>query len=264
MAAFAGLAGGAVSASIAIPIANAAAEGLVPPGAAATVAVGGISASPGLWPRERQLGLKPDKYTRFAGDASANPGPGLVFYSTTRVDGAPGWAQARSYSGVRYPLSIGWSSAVEASVQPLQSATRGYTLAGRLDRTLAGGRGLSLGLRYSVHEQDAPGMLPVGAVPAYPAVPELRHPFATVSSSGYEVKLSYRYGERNSVGLSYGSATELDNARAWLDGYAAEGRLYGLTGRHWITPDWALSYGLVANGPGARSQGLRLGLRYSF
>ncbi len=43
-------------------------------------------------------------------------------------------------------------------------------------------------------------------------------------------------------------------------------RQFGLTGEHWLTPDWALNYGVMASEQVGqhRGQGLRLGIRYRF
>jgi hypothetical protein len=264
MAALLGASGGAVSVH-ASGAGNPSSAGLVPPASAYSGDTRAASTSPGLWRRERQLGLKPRMDPRQRVEAPIRHAAGLTFYSATRIGDRPGLGLAQSYSGVRYPLSVDWSSALEASVQPAQTAaSRAYTLAGRLDRLLPGGRGLSLGLRYSVQEHEAPGMLRLAGSQAPFVGQGLSHPLAASYASGYELKLSYRYGERNSVGLSYGSAPEFDIARAWPGSHAAEGRQYSLTGRHWLTSDWSLSYGLTAAEQGARGQGLRLGLRYSF
>lgn len=238
--------------------------GLVPPGSSASDSDRNAP-SPGLWPRERQLGLKPMHPGRVT-ESAVPSATALTFYSEARFEPLPGFRPVRSYGGMRYALSSAWSSVLEGSVQSAHdAASRAYTLAGRLDRALPGGRRLSFGLYYSVHEYDARGIFPGAGISAHPAGQGLRHPYSVAHGSGYELKLSYRYGERNSVGLSYGSARDFDIARPWSDSLPAEGRQYSLTGRHWLTSEWSLSYGVMASEQGGpRGQGLRFGLGYSF
>lgn len=240
-------------------------DGLVPPSPAYS-AEERTSLSPGLWPRERQLGLRMQTGAARRGEMSTRYAGGMVIYGGTRIEQPPDIGQAGSYSGLRYPLSANWSSTVEASIHPAPAAAaRAYSLVGRLDRTLPAGWGLSLGLRRNVQEYRAPVAQFDAGTWAYPLGQGLRHAYPTTSSTGYELRLSYRYGERNSLGLSYSSVRDFDVTLSWPGSYPAEGRQYSLTGQHWLTPDWSLSYGLVANEQGGpRGPGLRLGLRYSF
>lgn len=245
---------------------GAAYRGLVPPSSAYSSDVRDTLTSPGLWSRQSQLGLRSlPRAVRRDGVSSSQHAGGFTLYGGTRVAQRLGVGYAQPYSGLRYPLSADWSSTLEASFNPaLPASPRGYTLLGRVDRSLPGGWGLSLGLQYNVHELNAPGTQMVAGNWLNPLSQGLRHSTSTYGK-GYELRLSYRYGVRNSVGLSFGSVREFDFTRQWLGSYPAEGRQYSLTGQHWLTPDWTFSYGLVAQEQGGpRGQGLRLGLRYSF
>lgn len=187
---------------------------------------------------------------------------GLTFYSGTRSALASGSGHPQTYGGLRYTVSKDWSSTVEAAIDPALSAMpRGYTLAGQLSRSLSANWGVSLGLQYRMRELNA--LDPQAPVPNGLAVPgQAQWMPATTHAAGYELRLNYRYGERNTFGLTYGSGMDYGHAQPWAGAYVLEGRQLGFTGQHWLTPDWSLSYGLVAQEQ--RGQGLRLGLRYSF
>lgn len=244
-------------------------QGLVPPATDAT------NASVPAIESRRQPGLRlPHDITGRAADTLDFIGgnvDGPAFYSGTRTAPWLGLEHTQAIGGMRYPFSGNWISTIEASVDAGSPfAARGYGLFGQVQRALPGGFDVSLGLQYNVYESGA-ARLPGGAWdPANPYYHQglPLHPAAagTSATTGYELRLNYRYGERNTFGLTYGSGREFDYTRQMLGGYPGDGRQFGLTGQHWLTPDWALSYGLMAQdqvGP-QRGQGLRLGLRYRF
>jgi YaiO family outer membrane protein len=194
---------------------------------------------------------------------------GSSLYSGTRPILRPGLEHSRTFGGLRYPMSRTWASSLEASVEsPSATATRAYGLQGELQRLLPGGWDVRLGLQYNIHEPgdyrlhagtgdpwslSSQGLLPSPVPPG-------------ASTSGYELRFSLHYGGRNSVGLTYGSGRELDYTRQMFGLYPGDGRQFGVTGQHWLTPDWAISYGLMAQEQFGvhRGQGLRFGLRYRF
>lgn len=243
--------------------------GLVPPASGMSTDF----AEPGMDSR-RHPGLKLPRDVIGRGGAALDflggSDGGPMAYSGTRAMSGLTAANSRAIGGMLYPLSGNWFSTVEASIDgasPL--STRGYGLLGQVHKLLPGGWGVSLGLNYNVYESGAsrlqgsasePFTLPSQAWPVHPAAGN------TFTTSGYELRLNYRYGERNSLGVTYGSGSELDYTRQMLGMQPGEGRQFGLTGEHWLTPDWAVNYGLMAQeqiGP-HRGQGLRLGVRYRF
>lgn len=243
-------------------------QGLVPPAtgtATESAAAGREAQPPGLrLPREVR-GRGADVLDVTGGDDS-----GLVIYSGTRMSPRLGPGQSQAIGGVLSPLAGSWFSTLEASVDaPALLPGRGYGLFGQVHRSLPGGWGVSLGLRYNVYDSGAsplpvsawePGTVPSSVLPLHPAGA------STATSTGYELRLNYRYGERNTLGFTYGVGSESDYTRQMLGLYPNDGRQFGLIGEHWLTPDWAVSYGFMAQeqiGP-VRGQGLRLGLRYRF
>ena len=247
-------------------------QGLVPPWSgfsndASTVSAetsAGLSRQPGLRLPYRGHGRGDDAFEIVGWSAG-----GFSLYSGTRMMQRLGSEYSQGFGGVRYPLSGTWSSTLEASLDlasPL--STRGYALLGQVHRLLPGGRDLSLGLQYSIYEPGA-DRLPTGLGDSWSALGQGLPLFPAAggasATAGYELRLNLRYGERNTVGLTYGSGREFDTQQM-LGVYPGDGRQFGVTGRHWLTPDWAISYGLMAQEQIGlrRGQGLRFGLRYSF
>jgi YaiO family outer membrane protein len=200
---------------------------------------------------------------------SGNDG-GAVIYGGTRTMPRLGLANSQAIGGLLYPLSGNWFSTIETSVDTASALpARGYGLLGQVHRALPGGWAVSLGLHYNIYESSAARLQ--GSAPdplTLPGQAWWLHPAAagTSTTAGYELRLNYRYGERNTLGVTYGSGSELDYTRQMLGMYPSDGRQFGVTGEHWLTPDWALNYGVMAQeqiGP-HRGQGLRLGLRYRF
>lgn len=196
--------------------------------------------------------LKPD-------DAGA-----AVLYSGTRS--LAGAGNGQFVGGLLYPLSSNWFSTIETSTA---ASAKSYGLLGQVHRSLPGGFDMSVGLRYRLHDSGtwAQAALP-DSLPLSDRSWSLFPPpgLGSSGSAGYELRLNYRYGERNTLGLTFGSGPDSDYTRQLIGSQAAEGRQFGVTGEHWLTPDWALNYGVMAQeqvGP-YRGQGLRLGLRYRF
>jgi YaiO family outer membrane protein len=236
--------------------------GLTPP-------AGRVAAeTPNNEPDSRRDGLKlPDAVTGRSGatlDVVSGEAGGPIIYGGTRSMPRLGLANSQVIGGLLYPLSRNWFSTVETNVDaasPLRG--RGYGLHGQVHRALPGGWDVSFGLHYNTYETGSAALEP-GIV----AGSTSEHPGAMAGSTaaGYALRLNYRYGERNTLGVTYGSASESDYSRYMLGMYPGDGRQFGLTGEHWLTPDWAVNYGLMAQeqtGP-YRGLGLRLGLRYRF
>ncbi|MGQ0751801.1 MAG: hypothetical protein ACT4PS_14815 [Betaproteobacteria bacterium] len=188
-----------------------------------------------------------------------------LLYSGTRSFPALGASQI--VGGMLYPLSGNWFSTIETSVEaPSARPFRGYGLVGQVHRALPGGFDMSLGLHYNVSESGwsrqahDPIALGTRAWSLYPPA------LSSSSTAGYELRLNYRYGERNTLGLTYGSGAESDYTRQFLGMQPGDSRQFGVTGEHWLTPDWALNYGVMASEQIGqhRGQGLRLGIRYRF
>jgi len=191
-----------------------------------------------------------------------------ILYSGTRSLPGLGSSGGQFIGGMQYSLSPNWSSIIETTIDTRAAAGRGYGFLGQVQRSLPGGFDMSLGLRYRLLENSALPQIAAFNAASLSERSWLLYPpaFGSSGSGGYELRLNYRYGERNTLGLTYGSGADADYTRQLVGMPAAEGRQFGLTGEHWLTQDWALNYGVMAQeqfGP-YRGQGLRLGLRYRF
>jgi YaiO family outer membrane protein len=243
--------------------------GLAPPASSAAKE----SAIPGTEPRQPGLTL-PRGMTGRGGvvlDFMTGDEGGAVIYAGTRNTPRLGLANSQVIGGLLYPLSGNWFSTIESSVDTASALpARGYGLLGQVHRALPGGWAVSLGLHYNTYESSAARLQGSALEPStlLPGQAWWLHPAAAGPSTttGYELRLNYRYGERNTLGVTYGSGSDVDHTRQMLGMYPSDGRQFGLTGEHWLTPDWALNYGVMAQEQVGlhRGQGLRLGLRYRF
>jgi YaiO family outer membrane protein len=242
--------------------------GLAPPARGAAKEL----AQTGTDPHQTGLKLRRDIANRagIALDFASGEDGGPVIYGGSRTLPLLGSANSRVVGGLLYRLSGNWVSTIETSVDAASPlAGRGYGLLGQVHRLLPGGWDVSLGLHYNAYEPSVSrlqgsALEPLALTDQTWAV----HPAVASASTttGYELRLNYRYGGRNSLGVTYGSGSESDYTRQMLGMYPGDGHQFGLTGEHWLTPDWALNYGVMAQeqtGP-YRGQGLRLGLRYRF
>lgn len=240
--------------------------GLVPADTVSRPALKGtvVLGHPGLrQPRARSLGIALD------GLKTGEVGRALL-YTGTRSFPSTGAPVSHAVGGMLYPLSGNWYSTVETTVDAGSARPyRGHGLVGQLHRALPGGWDMSFGLHYNVSEVGTTGFQTGGPDPmTLGARAWSLYPPAAYSSAatGYELRLNYRYGERNTLGVTYGSGGEFDYTRQFLGMQPADGRQFGLTGEHWLSPAWALNYGVMASEQVGqyRGQGLRLGLRYRF
>lgn len=230
-----------------------------------TEMMAGLPQQPGLKLPRQATSRGDDVFDVISRDAG-----GSLLYSGTRTMQHLGAEYSQAFGGLRYPLSGSWVSSLEASVDAaLPASPRGYSLLGQVQRSLPGGWDLSLGLQVSTYQSSA-YRLQAGAGdtwnPLNQRLPLYSSGTGASAAAGYELRLRYRYGERNTFGLSYGSGREFDPTRQMFGIQPGDGRQFGVTGQHWLTPDWALRYGLMAQEQVGlyRGQGLRLGLRYSF
>lgn len=160
-----------------------------------------------------------------------------------------------------YPFSETIGSSLEASVTPeTLFAPRRYAMQGQVHTALSASRGLSVGLRLRHYEPEAESAGPLAA--SY-ALSPWRVPGGSFATS-YQLQLSYRYSAAGTLGLALGR--DLETFTPGFETVPYGLRQFTLTGQHWLSPSWALSYDLLAEEPGSglRLQGLRLGVRYRF
>ncbi|MBI1965106.1 MAG: hypothetical protein HYV99_00895 [Betaproteobacteria bacterium] len=242
---------------------------------AAAEAAGVAAAAEGLWGARAGLGFKP---SRDAAPPSADPAFGgeaghawragratdPVPYSGVRELPRLGLRSVESYSGIFHPLSATWGSSIETGfVRESSLAPRRYSLGGQLHTVFAGGRGLSVGLKYRVYDPDIG--VRYGTVSESPSLNDAYgRTFGAAPGPSYQLQLSYRYSAAGTFGLALGR--EMETFTPYFDVPGNGPRQFTFTGQHWLTPSWSLSYDVLSNDPGNpfRLHGLRLGVGYRF
>ena len=85
------------------------------------------------------------------------------------------------------------------------------------------------------------------------------------SATSYRLQLSRYYGEGNNIQLLYASGVEVDKPTGIDSVLATSIRSIALYGRHWLTREWALTYGVSHTTQGNSTRhGMNLGVRYRF
>lgn len=194
-----------------------------------------------------------------------------VLYGGLRETRRFGLDDSEVHAGLYYPLATTWTAQVEGSLSPTHEVLPKSSVYGQLQKSLAGGWGLGLGLRHNEYTLSASNVVSLlaerywgnfrGAYTLYSGKPE-----GASSGASHRFQLSYYYADRNSVGLSYTEGREVENIGPPRGVLASDVRNWTLSGQHWLTPAWALTYDLVNHEQGNlyRRQGLRLGIRHNF
>lgn len=171
--------------------------------------------------------------------------------------GAQGGA---AYAGIVYSRP-GWGTSLELThTRGSLIAPQRYALTGQLHAPLSASRSLNVGLKYRDYDADAAMRHgPAGDVAVGNA-----YTLAGTRPAGYQLQMSYQYSAAGSLGLAVGR--EIETFTPFWDSSASGPRQFGLTGQHWLTPSWALSYDILTHDVATplRVQGLRLGVRYRF
>lgn len=194
-----------------------------------------------------------------------------VLYGGLRETRRFGLDDSEVHAGLYYPLGASWTAQVEGSLSPTHEVLAKHSIYGQLQKSLPGGWGLGVGLRHNEYTLTASNVLSLlaerywgnfrGAYTLYSGKPE-----GGSSGASHRVQLSYYYADRSSVGVSYSDGREVENVGPPRGVLASDVRNWTLSGQHWLTPAWALTYDLVNHEQGNlyRRQGLRLGIRHSF
>jgi hypothetical protein len=174
-----------------------------------------------------------------------------------------GLRAGESYTGIVYSRA-GWGSSLEMGYTHLTPfAPQRYSLTGQLHASLGEDRALSIGLKYRTYDTDANSRFGQPETTLGNGYSLAGQRFAGYAPS-YQVQMSYQYSAAGALGLAVGR--ELETYTPFGDTPGSGPRQFSLTGQHWLTPSWALSYDILSQDVAAplRVQGLRLGVRYRF
>jgi hypothetical protein len=230
-------------------------------------------------------GLKPPLDAAKALAASADGEPALIGLSgAVREDLAP---RLSTYTGTLATTRvIGRTAAFSTSVHrlfspqraalndvdPFNNAAPKYTLYSQFNQALSDEWGLGFGVRQSEYNFTTSHLLSVSAERYFGSFRGAYTLYTNGASGAFgsaqRIQVNYFYGERNTVGLAYTSGRDVDHlGNAAIGLPANDVRDLTLSGRHWLSPNWALTYDVLSQEQGilaARRQGLRLGVSRSF
>jgi YaiO family outer membrane protein len=191
---------------------------------------------------------------------------GLAFESQRTAAGAFDLRTA-----LHQPAGQNIASLADSYANALYEALPRYTLSNQISRSLPGGWGLGWGVRQSEYSYITTNLLSLSAEHAWGS---FRSGYTLYSSradgstlgSAHRFQVSYAYGDRNSVGLAYTVGRDVENPALTLGMPLADIRDWSLSGRHWLSPNWAFTYDVLSQEHAYlnRRQGLRLGVSRSF
>ena len=197
--------------------------------------------------------------------------PRQTLYGGLRETRRFGLDDSEAYGALYYPLGETWTGVVEGSVSPTYSVLAKYSIGGQLLKSLPGGWGIGAGIRHSEYDLSAAD---VGTLMAERYWSNFRgaytfysgHPEGSSSAPAHRFQFAYYYGDRNWVGLSYTTGREVEYVGPPRGTITSDVRDWTLSGRHWLAPQWALTYDLVNHEQGIlyRRQGGRIGIRHLF
>ena len=169
------------------------------------------------------------------------------------------------------PAGQNIAALAEPSISSLHEVLPRYTLSSQVMRTLPGGWGLGFGVRQTEYTFATSNLLSLSAERNWGS---FRSAYTLYSNrtegagfgSTHRFEVSYLYGDRNMIGFAYTTGRDLEHAGLPMGLTPGSVRDWTLSGRHWLSPNWALTYDLLGQEQGAlyRGPGLRLGVSRSF
>jgi len=194
-----------------------------------------------------------------------------TFYGGLRETERFGLKDSEAHAGLYFPLGQSWGGIIEGSYSPTHEVLPQRSVYGYLQKNFRGGWGLGLGLRHNEYTATANNVASLlaerywgnfrGAYTLYSGRPE-----GASSAASHRMQLSYYYGDRSTIGMSYANGREVENVGLPRGVISTDVQSWSVSGQHWFTPSLAITYDLIQHEQGTlyRRQGLQLGLRRSF
>ncbi len=179
----------------------------------------------------------------------------------------------REISGGYYmPLDATWTGLIEASASPDHNVLPQNSIFGQLQKSFQDGWDVQAGLRHSRYNL-APVDMTVLTGERYWS--NFRASYALYmakldgsgTASSHVGQLSYYYADRDFMTLGFGTGRQIESLGPGLGILTADvTSSLSLSGRHWIDPQWAISYEAISERLSNlySRQGVRLGLRRAF
>jgi YaiO family outer membrane protein len=199
--------------------------------------------------------------------ASHNPAPRKAYYVVIESIDRFSERESDFMAGAYLPLDQDWTLLVQGSVAPSANVLPEWTASAELQRSLAGSWGLRGGFRHAEYSDSRYELMNLGAErywgnwqAAYTLY--IGWPESAGTSISHLGRLDRYYGARNRIGLlaGFGEESESVGQDRLL---TSNTRTLGLTGRHWMNPDWAVSWDVIWHRQGDvyNRGGVRVGLR---
>ncbi len=192
-----------------------------------------------------------------------------VLYGVLRETRRFGLADTEARVGYYHPLGRTWTALVEASTSPTHEVLPHFSVLGQLQKDLAYGWNVQVGLRHNEYTALSTDVANVTAERYWGS---FRGAYSLYlgrldgeTAASHVVQFDHYYGDRNSIGVLIAEGREVAD-RGPTGVLITDVRSFALRGRHWITPRWAISYEAVHHKQGDlyRRQGVRVGLRRAF
>lgn len=193
-----------------------------------------------------------------------------VMYGTLRETRRFGLLDSEAQGGFTYPLGKTSTFLLEANFSPTHNVLPNFSLMGQLQREFDHGWNVQGGIRHSEYSRFNTNVAVItgerywnsfrGAYSLY-----LARLDGGSTVPNHTAQLDYYYSDRNSIGVMIARGREIADLGP-SGALITDVRSYGLRGRHWITPDWAISFEALHHEQGnlyARTAA-RIGLRRAF
>ena len=196
--------------------------------------------------------------------------PRLSLYTGTRETRRFTTGEVAYSTSVHRSVDLRSPAFAQTPYDPRFAATPKYTLVSQATHALPGGWGVGFGLRQTDYGFATGNLLAVSAERYFGNVRGAYTLYSNGSAlaAAHRFQVNYFYGERNVVGVAYTTGRDIENIG--LSGIGlpvADVRDLTLSGRHWLSTNWALTYDVLSQEQSllsARRQGLRLGVSRSF
>lgn len=173
-------------------------------------------------------------------------------------------------TGIYYPLNRRWTALLETKASPSHHVLPVFSLLGQLQLTLGSGWNVHSGVRLTEYPNTGTtlGILTLeryrgnyrAAYTLYPG-----HVQGAGSATSHRFHANYYYGDRGTIGLSCAFGTEVEKSGS-NSVIFTDVRALSLSGRHWFSPDRAVTYEIGVHGQGDSytRKGVRIGFRHLF
>lgn len=174
-------------------------------------------------------------------------------------------------AGYYHPLTQTLTALVEASTSPEHNFLPQRSFFGQLQAALGEGWDVQAGVRHSAYAQTSTNLTVLTGERywgSFRAAYQLY--LARLQGSGtapsHVGQIAYYYGDQSNITLAVGRGRQAESLGPGLGVLLVDVRSVTLSGRHWFTPDWAISYEALDETQHNlyTRKGIRLGLRRAF